>query len=146
MSSDSLDVAIQLDDEPQPTDMVTDDFARARQGAEVKSVLGRTCAVANWEMMPMNAGHIDREAVEQSWRERGFSCGLWIDPPGQVWDDYVHETDELVMVVEGEVEFEFDGKVHRPARGEELLIRARARHSVRNIGRGESRWLFGYRR
>jgi quercetin dioxygenase-like cupin family protein len=60
--------------------------------------------------------------------ERGFSCGLWVDPPGQLRSDYVHETDELVMVVEGDVEFEIDGKAHRPSPGEELLIPARARN------------------
>ena len=38
---------------------------------------------------------VDQAAVERSWRERGFSCGLWVDPPGQVWADYVHDTDEL---------------------------------------------------
>jgi hypothetical protein len=33
-----------------------------------------------------------------------------------------------------------------PSPGEELLIPARAWHKVRNLGRGESRWLYGYRR
>ena len=89
---------------------------------------------------------VDRAAVERSWKERGFSCGLWVDPPGQVWADYVHDTDELVMVVEGDVEFEIAGKAHRPSPGEELLIPARARHTVRTLGRSESRWLYGYRR
>ena len=89
---------------------------------------------------------VDRPAVERGWRERGFSCGLWIDPPGQIWSDFVHETDELVMVVDGEVEFEFGGQTYRPSPGEELLIPARARHTVRNLGSGESRWLYGYRR
>jgi hypothetical protein len=40
---------------------------------------------------------VDQAAIERSWRERGFSCGLWVDPPGQVWADYVHDTDELVI-------------------------------------------------
>jgi quercetin dioxygenase-like cupin family protein len=93
-----------------------------------------------------SAAPLDRSAVERRWRERGFSCGLWIDRPGQVWADFVHDTDELVMVVDGEVEFEFEGHVHRPPPGEELLIPARARHTVRNLGRRESRWLYGYRR
>src|SRR5689334_6463567 len=48
---------------------------------------------------------MDRAAVERSWKERGFSCGLWGDPPGQVWEDYVHDVDELVMVLDGEVAF-----------------------------------------
>jgi quercetin dioxygenase-like cupin family protein len=89
---------------------------------------------------------VDQSAVARNWGERGFSCGLWVDPAGQVWADYVHDVDELVMVVEGDVEFEIDGEVHRPAAGEELFIPARARHTVRNLGRVESRWLYGYRR
>jgi quercetin dioxygenase-like cupin family protein len=88
----------------------------------------------------------DRQAVARSWRERGFSCGLWVDPPGRVWADYVHDVDELVMVVEGDVEFEVSGQAYRPAPGEEVLIPARAKHTVRNLGLGESRWLYGYRR
>lgn len=94
---------------------------------------------------PSGSG-IDQEAVARSWRARGFSCGLWIDPPGQVWEDYVHDADELVLLVEGQAVFEVDGEVHRPRLGEELLIPARARHTVRNVGPGQSRWLYGYAR
>ncbi len=89
---------------------------------------------------------VDQGAVARGWRERGFSCGLWVDPPGQVWEDYVHPVDELVVLVDGEVEFEVEGRVHRPRVGEELRIPARARHTVRNVGHGESRWLYGYAR
>jgi quercetin dioxygenase-like cupin family protein len=49
------------------------------------------------------------------------------------------------MVLEGEVEFEFDGQVLRPSVGEELLIPAGVVHSVRNIGKTTSRWLYGYK-
>ena len=84
--------------------------------------------------------------IQQAWAERGFSCTMWTDPPGQVWADYVHDVEELVMVVEGEVEFENGGRPHRPAPGEELLIPARAKHTVRNLGRTTSRWLYGYKR
>ena len=93
--------------------------------------------------MPAN---VDQSAVALAWRSRGFSCDLWVDRPGQVWADFVHEVDELVMVVRGEVEFEVDGVIHRPASGEELLIPARAYHTVRNVGGTESRWLYGYKR
>jgi len=87
---------------------------------------------------------VDRERVERAWGARGFSCNLWTDPPGQVWEDFAHATDELVMVVDGAVEFEIDGRVVRPAAGEEVLIPARARHSVRNLGSTTSHWLYGY--
>ena len=53
---------------------------------------------------------VDQDTVSADWRLRGFSCGLWVDPPGQVWADFVHDTDEIVMVVEGEVEFEIEGR------------------------------------
>lgn len=89
---------------------------------------------------------VDQEAVAARWRSRGFSCDLWVDPPGQIWADYVHEVDELVMVVVGKVEFEIDGVTHRPEVVEELLIPARALHTVRNVGGTESRWLYGYAR
>jgi len=52
--------------------------------------------------------------------------------------------DELVMVLEGDVEFEISGKVLRPAVGEELFISAGVLHSVRNTGKTTSRWLYGY--
>ena len=89
---------------------------------------------------------VNREQVARDWESRGFSCQLWVDPPGQCWEDFTHATDELVIVLEGEVEFEVEGVISRPAPGEELLIPARAVHSARNIGSTTSRWLFGYRR
>lgn len=88
--------------------------------------------------------HVDLKDVERQWRARGFSCGLWTDPPGQVWADFVHAVDEVVLVVDGEVEFEIDGRASRPAPGEEVLIPAGARHTVRNVGATTSHWLYGY--
>ncbi len=86
------------------------------------------------------------EKIRTNWEARGFSCGLWVDPPGRVWADFVHDTDELVMVVAGEQEFEMDGKPIRPRIGEELLIPAKTRHTARNVGTVTSRWFYGYRR
>ncbi len=85
------------------------------------------------------------EQVAQDWKRRGFSCELWVDPPGRRWEDFVHAVDELVMVIEGEMEFEVDGKVHHPKAGEELFIPAGRVHSARNIGNRTARWLYGYR-
>jgi mannose-6-phosphate isomerase-like protein (cupin superfamily) len=88
---------------------------------------------------------VNLDATRQNWLSRGFSCDVWTDPPGQTWDGYTHAVDELVMVLEGDVEFEIDGRIFRPAVGEELLIPACVRHSVRNRGRSTSRWLYGYK-
>ena len=89
---------------------------------------------------------VDQKQIEQRWAARGFSCGLWVDPPGQVWADFVHDRDELVMVVEREQEFEMNGRRYRPSIGEELLIPAGTRHTAHNVGRVMSRWLYGYKR
>jgi uncharacterized cupin superfamily protein len=61
---------------------------------------------------------VDEDAIAANWRERGFSCALWVDAPGQVWADVVHDTDEIVMIVAGDVKFEIEGETHRPAPGE----------------------------
>ncbi len=87
----------------------------------------------------------DPEAIRRQWAARGFSCDLWVDPPGRVWRDFVHQTNELIMIVEGEQEFEMNGRRYRPPIGEELLIPAGTKHTARNLGRNTSRWLYGYK-
>ncbi len=88
---------------------------------------------------------VDRDRVEIHWHSRGFSCGLFEDPPGQEWADFVHPVDELVMVVEGALELEMQGRTLRPQVGEEILIPAQALHTVRNVGKRTARWLYGYK-
>jgi quercetin dioxygenase-like cupin family protein len=82
--------------------------------------------------------------VSTDWKARGFSCDLWVDPPGQRWEDFVHSADELILVVEGELELEISGVTSQPEVGEEVLIPAGSVHSVRNIGDKTARWLYGY--
>lgn len=89
---------------------------------------------------------MEPENVLAGWRRRGFEGGIWVDPPGQVWEDYVHDEDELFLVVEGSVELEMRGEKLRPSPGEEVLIPARVVHSVRNKGRSTARWLYAYGR
>ncbi|MBL6706829.1 MAG: cupin domain-containing protein [Planctomycetaceae bacterium] len=88
---------------------------------------------------------LDRRQITDNWKSRGFSCELWTDTPGQRWEDFAHATDEVVVVLEGEMEFEVEGVVQHPEPGEELFIPAGAVHSARNIGDSTARWLFGYR-
>ena len=44
--------------------------------------------------------------IKQNWNSRGYTFGIFKDPPGQVWADYVHKTDELVVLAEGEIEID----------------------------------------
>ena len=42
--------------------------------------------------------------VRADWASRGYSCHEFNDPPGQAWNDFVHDTHEVVTVVEGRLE------------------------------------------
>ena len=53
---------------------------------------------------------LERESVVEDWARDGFSCELWVDPPGQEWIDFVHSTDERVVVKEGKLEFRSPGR------------------------------------
>src|SRR5207249_4607363 len=78
---------------------------------------------------------MDWEKIRADWAARGFSCGLWVDPPGKVWADFVDDTDELVMVMERQQEFEMTRKSYRPRIDEELLIPAGTRHTARTLAK-----------
>jgi mannose-6-phosphate isomerase-like protein (cupin superfamily) len=88
---------------------------------------------------------MNRKGVAERFAALGFGCDIWTDGPGQVWADFVHDVDEIVMLVEGEIEVSFAGKTLRPAPGEEIVIQAGASHTVRNIGKTTNRWYYGYR-
>ena len=83
--------------------------------------------------------------IKQNWNSRGYSFGIFKDPPGQVWADFVHKTDELVVLAEGEIEIEIEGKSERPEIGEEVFIPANALHTVRNVGSMGNVWYYGYK-
>jgi len=87
---------------------------------------------------------VDQTQVAADWRARGFSCDLFVDPPGREWLDFVHATRELVTVVEGTLELTVTGETRRLHPGDEALIPRRAPHSVKNVNGGVTRWLFGY--
>jgi cupin 2 domain-containing protein len=89
---------------------------------------------------------VNQPEVRKRWTARGFSCDLWVDPPGRVWNDFVHDSDEPVMLVEGEEEFEMNERTYRLQIGEELLIPAGTVHTARNVGTTTSKWLYSYKR
>ena len=78
---------------------------------------------------------IDHSAVRDDWYDRGFSCDIWIDPPGKIWTDFVHDINEFLMLIDGEIELEMDDNILHPKIGDEVLIPAGMSHTVRNIVR-----------
>src|SRR5262249_43673552 len=87
---------------------------------------------------------VSADSVRRDWRARGFSCETFVDPPGREWNDFVHDTDELVTVIEGRLRFLMNGKTHETDAGADLFPPKGSRHSVHNIHAGTTRWLFGY--
>ncbi len=93
-----------------------------------------------------NEQPLEESAVAKTWKVDGFGCDLWVDPPGQKWLDFVHSTDERVLVKEGKIEFEVDGARAMLGPGDEVFIPAGRHHSVWNRGSSTARWFYGYRR
>ena len=88
---------------------------------------------------------IDPKFIEQSWKSRGFSYKIWNDLPGTIWADFIHKTDELVMLIHGEIELKMSGQIFHPEIGEEILFTAGVIHTVRNIGPVTNQWFYGYK-
>ena len=86
------------------------------------------------------------EQIKEDWNSRGYSFGIFKDPPGQVWPDFVHKTDELVVLAEGKIEIEIEGQSQQPPIGMEVFIPAKAMHIVRNVGKTNNVWYYGYKR
>ena len=86
-----------------------------------------------------------QEKIRENWESRGYSFGVFKDSPGQVWADFVHRTDELVVLAVGDIEIEIEGKSQQPRIGEEIFIPANFIHTVRNIGKTNNVWYFGYK-
>ena len=86
-----------------------------------------------------------QEKIRENWESRGYSFGVFKDPTGQVWEDFVHRTDGLVVLAGGDIEIEIEGKSQQPKIGEEVVIPANAIHTVRNIGKTNNVWYFGYK-
>ncbi len=87
---------------------------------------------------------VERSRVAEDWRARGYSCDLFVDPPGRAWNGFVHPTNELVTVVDGRLEVAVDGTAMIAEPGDEIFIPRGSRHDVRNLHDGTSRWLYGY--
>ena len=86
------------------------------------------------------------EQIKKDWNSRGYSFGIFKDPPGQVWADFVHKTDELVVLAEGQIEIEIEGKSQQPPIGKEVFFPAKAKHTVRNVGKTINAWYYGYKK
>ena len=87
---------------------------------------------------------LQREDVSNSWHDRGYSCDLFVDPPGREWNNFVHQTNELVTVVEGQLRLTIEGQEMTAEPGDEIFIPKGIDHSVKNTYHDTTQWLYGY--
>lgn len=89
-------------------------------------------------------GPLNRQDIAADWRARGYSCDLFVDPPGREWNDFVHATNELVVVLDGTLKMTIEGEELLAQPGDEIFIPKGACHSVKNIAGTMTYWLYGY--
>ena len=87
---------------------------------------------------------VSADTVADDWRARGYSFGRFVDPPGQEWNDFVHDVNELVMVEVGQLCMTVGDQSFVVDEGDEVYIPKGAVHSLKNISKGVSQWLYGY--
>jgi quercetin dioxygenase-like cupin family protein len=87
---------------------------------------------------------VDIERVRRDWEVEGFSFGVFRDPQGQAWNDFVHDSDEYVLVAEGEMAITVGGERFEAAAGDLVRIPRDAFHSLRTLSASGSVWLYGY--
>ena len=87
---------------------------------------------------------VERTRVAADWRARGYSCALFVDPPGRAWTDFVHGSNELLAVADGRLEVTVRNVRVVAEPGDEVFIPKGAKHSVRNIHDDATHSLYGY--
>lgn len=87
---------------------------------------------------------VAHDQVRSDWAAEGFDFGVFRDPPGQEWNDFVHRTDEYVVVAEGRLSVEVDGVQKEVGPGDLVRIPRGALHSLKTLSPEGSVWLYGY--
>ncbi len=87
---------------------------------------------------------VSHSQVADEWEARGFSFGVFRDPPGQEWNDFVHANDEYVVVASGTLTIRVGSEVADCAEGDMVWIPRGVPHSLKTTSAGGSVWLYGY--
>ena len=87
---------------------------------------------------------LNRQNIAADWGARGYSCELFVDPPGREWKEFVHAANELVVVLDGTLKMTIGGEECIAQPGDEIFIPKGVCHSVRNVADRMTQWLYGY--
>lgn len=87
---------------------------------------------------------VDFDAVERNLQRENFSFGVFRDPPGQEWNNFVHRTDEYVLIAEGKLAMRVGDEKLVAEPGDLVRIPRGAYHSLKTVSAEGSVWLYGY--
>jgi quercetin dioxygenase-like cupin family protein len=87
---------------------------------------------------------VDADHIRELWQSEGFSFDTFRDPPGQEWNNFVHDTDEYVLVAEGTLTVSVAGESAHCAAGDLVRIPRGASHSLKTTSASGSVWHYGY--
>jgi len=83
---------------------------------------------------------------EKDWHSRGYSFGIGSIKLNKGVDEAVHnDQDELVVAVNGKLEFTIDGRMTVVGCDTEVFIPAKSIHSIKNVGAEVSKIYYGYK-
>lgn len=87
---------------------------------------------------------VDPATVRSDWTAQGYSFHRMVDPPGQEWNNFVHDTDEYVIVAEGELVIDVGDERAQCGPGDLVRIPRGAVHSLKTVSARGSVWFYGY--
>lgn len=87
---------------------------------------------------------VDAKAIRAKWAAEGFSFGIFRDPPNEEWNDFVHDTDEYVLVAEGTLTISVGDQISETGPGDLVRIPKHMAHSLKTTSPECSVWFYGY--
>jgi len=87
---------------------------------------------------------VDHSTARADWQREGFSFGVFRDPPGQQWNNFTHQSDEYVLVAEGQVKIDVGQQTAICEPGDLVRIPRQVPHSLETLSADGSLWLYGY--
>jgi len=83
---------------------------------------------------------------KRNWEDRGYSFGVGSINLDKGVDEAVHDDkDELVVTVNGKLEFTIDNRKFIANCDSEVFIPAKSVHSIKNVGKEVSTIYYGYK-
>lgn len=87
---------------------------------------------------------VTQNDVKTAWQQQGFSFGVFRDVAGQEWNDFVHDTDEYVVVAKGKLTVNVGLETAACEAGDLIRIPRGTEHSLKTTSPTGSVWFYGY--